>query len=64
MNKSVKERVEDFKRAMLRDALAQCTESQQAMFSRLYPGTVPEDKLENAIDLCERTIRKNLTGRQ
>lgn len=50
----------------LRDAcsilLAECTAEQQAFFLRLYPGGLEKmdhDKLCNAIDQCQRTIKKN-----
>jgi hypothetical protein len=51
--------VEAYKRKMLADRLAQCTPTQQAFFGRVYPRGVREEQLMNAIDLCDRTIRKN-----
>lgn len=63
MSKEVEAKVEEFKRGLLNEALAQCTADQQAFFHRIFPKGVPEDKLVGAIDLCERTIRKNKAGR-
>jgi hypothetical protein len=51
--------VEAFKRRMLAERLTQCTSEQQAFFNRLYPKGVREDQIMDAIDLCDRTIRKN-----
>jgi len=51
--------VEDHKRKMLEDRLSQCTDSQRAFFHRIYSKGVPEEKLMSAIDLCDRTIKKN-----
>ena len=59
---SAKEEIEDFKRRLLADRLGQCTEKQQAFFHKVYPNGVSAGRLENAIDLCERTIRKNETA--
>jgi len=56
---TTREKVENFKRDELSQMLNQCTGAQQAFFNRLYPKGVPEKKLMNAIDLCERTIAKN-----
>lgn len=52
-------KVEAFKRGLLKEALEQCTEDQQAFFHRIFPKGVPEKDIVNAIDLCERTILKN-----
>lgn len=57
---SAKEEVEKFARQLLAEKLGQCTEAQQAFFHRLYPRGVTSDKLMNAIDQCERTIKKNM----
>jgi hypothetical protein len=58
--KSIVELVEAFKRKMLAKRLSWCTKAQQEFFHKLYPKGVPEDKLISAIDLCERTIKKNI----
>ena len=60
---SVKEEIEQLTRNLLQERLAQCTTSQRAMFNRMYPQGVPADRLESAIDLCDRTIKKNREGR-
>jgi hypothetical protein len=54
-------RVTEFKKQMLRDFLAQCTEAQVDMFNRMYGSveTIKEDKMEWAIQQCERTVAKN-----
>ena len=64
MSKEIEAKVEAFKRGLLNEALAQCTADQQAFFHRIFPGGVSESKLVGAIDLCERTIRKNVAGRK
>ena len=51
--------IEDFKRDLLIERLSECTEPQRRKFDRIYPNGVPEEKLVSAIDLCDRTIRKN-----
>ena len=60
MSKAIQAEVDAFTRSLLADRLAQCSPAQQALFHRFYPGEVPEHKLINAIDLCDRTIKKNL----
>jgi hypothetical protein len=60
MSKATKKAIEDFMRGMLADRLAQCTPEQRAFFNdRIYPKGVRTDRLEDAIDLCDRTIAKN-----
>jgi hypothetical protein len=59
MSAEIYAKVEAFKRGLLNEAFMQCTAEQQAFFHRIFPNGVPEDKLVGAIDLCERTIRKN-----
>lgn len=42
--------------------LAECTPEQQAFFLRIYPcglEKMDQNKLCNAIDQCQRTIKKN-----
>ena len=63
MSTTVNDKIEAFKRDLLREALEQCTPEQQEFFHRIYPTGVPESKLVGAIDLCERTIKKNKAGR-
>lgn len=56
---SAKSEVEAFKRKLLSERLALITAPQRALFERLYPKGVPGAALESAIDLCDRTIKKN-----
>lgn len=51
--------VETFKRDQLAMRLKQITPSQLELFNRLYPNGVESDDLNSAIDLCDRTIKKN-----
>lgn len=52
-----------YERQVLADLISQCTEEQQAFFERIHPNCTvenfPQDKLKNAMGLCERTIAKN-----
>ena len=49
------------KRFVLCDMLAKCTKDQIELFSRIFPEMeVPSDKLDSAIYLVERTLKKNL----
>jgi hypothetical protein len=54
-------RVTEFKRQIMRDFLAQCTEAQVDLFNRMYGSveTIAEDKMDWAIQQCERTVLKN-----
>ncbi len=58
---SAKAEVEQFKRDLLAARLALVTPPQRALFDRCFPNGVPSDRLESAIDLCDRTIAKNST---
>ena len=51
--------IEKFKRDMLADVLQQCGEQQQAFFHRAYPDKVKTEQLDQAINLCKRTIIRN-----
>jgi len=72
---TVQDEVDAFKRQLLRERLAQCTEQQVAFFWHIHKHAsyhaefgevekIPVDKLVTCIDLCDRTIRKNETGRE
>lgn len=61
MHKTAKQEVEQLKRSLLNERLGQCTEKQRELFGRLYPDGVREDQLEDAINLCNRTLRRNQT---
>ena len=60
MSKQSESEIEQHKRTMLTDRLAQCSQPQRDLFARIYPDGVPERDLVSAIDLCDRAIRKNL----
>jgi len=49
------------KREALENLLEQCTDGQQEMFFRIFGPTenIPENKLKDAISICERTVEKN-----
>jgi len=50
-----------YKHDQLRDLLSQCTEGQRNMFNRMYGSidTIKEDKIDWAIQQCERTLKKD-----
>ena len=54
-------KVEAFKRSLLTEVLAQCTEAQQQTFKKFFTSvnTIREDKIPDAYGLCMRTIRGN-----
>ena len=60
MSERVKNEIIQFQRTLLENRLSQCTEKQISFFKRIFPDSVPESKLIDAIDLCDRTIRKNI----
>ena len=53
------EDLELFKREALGKKLDECTVSQQEFFKKVYPRGVTSNKLDEAIELCYRTITKN-----
>lgn len=55
----LEEKVVEYKRKLLADALAKCTEPQRDKFARFYPEPIPPAKLTAAIGLCERTVIQN-----
>ncbi|TDQ19914.1 hypothetical protein [Phyllobacterium brassicacearum] len=60
--RSVSDIVRDALQQELKTLLSRCTEAQTAFFHSLYPGgieSLSEDKLRNAIPLCQRTIARN-----
>lgn len=59
MSKAYKKAVKKVGDDMLNSLIAQLTESQIRKFNRIFPEGVPKDKINDAIDLCERTIKKN-----
>ena len=62
--KKLDARFEETRRGVIKDLLAQCTEEQRGLFNRIYPNGVLKKDLDSAIMLCERTVKKNLAGRQ
>jgi len=58
---SAKEEVEELTRKLLAQRLAMVSEKQREFFTtKVYPGKVKEQDLISAIDLCNRTIKKNI----
>ena len=60
MSTKIDKEIDAFIRAKLEERLAQITPEQKEFFYKLFPNKVPKDKLKIAIDLCDRTIAKNL----
>jgi hypothetical protein len=57
-------KTEEFQRQELAGLLAQCTPKQQEFFNKsVFPNGVPKDMLVSAYSLCERTLRKNESGK-
>ncbi len=56
------EKIEKYKRDILRELFSQCTEKQQEFFDHMYAygiENMPEDKINWAIKQCENTIKRN-----
>ena len=51
--------VEKFKRQLLENLLAECTKPQRELFEKCFPDGVPAEKMQTALGLCERTVKKN-----
>ena len=60
MSASSELEIDNFKRGMLADRLDKLSPAQRALFERLYPRGVVSTRLVTAIDLCDRTIKKNI----
>ena len=60
MSKTLNE-IKDFKKEKLIELLNQCTKKQQTFFDRMYGSrdTIPEEKIDWAIQQCEKTIENN-----
>ena len=60
-NSNTLERLRIQKHEALKDLLKQCTEPQIQLFNRMYRSvdTISEDKIDWAIQQCERTIQSN-----
>lgn len=55
------EAIKEYRHQILRDLLAQCNPNQVDIFNRMYGSidTIPHEKMDWAIQQCERTIRNN-----
>lgn len=62
MSTKVLEEIASFARVLLDERLAQLTEPQRTKFALVYP-RVTDANIVSAIDLCDRTIKKNIAGR-
>lgn len=58
------ENIKNFRKDTLKKLLDQCTEPQQQIFNRMYGSLaeIPDEKIDWAIQQCERTIIKNKKG--
>ncbi len=58
-------RIKEYRKQALIDLYNQCTEEQQNLFNRMYVSVdkISEDKIDWAIQQCERTILKNESKR-
>ena len=56
-------KIENFRKQTLVDLYNQCTPEQQSVFNRMYVSImeIPDEKIDWAIEQCERTIAKNKT---
>lgn len=66
MSNGALHKVIEFKRDIIKDFLAQCTKEQVNLFNRLYGSvdTIPENKMDWAIEQCERTVENNKTKKE
>ena len=55
---SIKDEVNAFKRDLLSQRLMNITEPQRGKFDRIFPNGVLDSKMEDAIDLFDRAIKK------
>lgn len=55
------DRLKNEKKQALKDLLNKCTEPQVNLFNRMYGSieTIPEEKIDWAIQQCESTVKKN-----
>ena len=56
------DKIDKYKRDILRELLSQCTEKQQEFFDHMYIYGIekmPKEKLDWAITQCENTVKKN-----
>lgn len=57
--KPLDQQIEEFKRSRITALLEHCNESQIAGFHRIFPKGVNAKDLDEAIKLCQRTLRLN-----
>jgi len=62
MSKSL-DKIKNYKKLILTNLYNDCTVSQQDKFNRIYGSldSIPDEKIEHAIFLCEKTIEENET---
>jgi hypothetical protein len=55
------DKIKKYRKQILTELYNQCTESQQTKFNLLYGSleTISEDKIDLAIQVCERTVKSN-----
>lgn len=64
MSDAVRTEIAAFTRQLLGERLKQLTDKQRTFFKeRVFPKGVKREDLVGAIDLCDRTIKKNKAGR-
>lgn len=58
------DKIKAYERKLLVEVLTKCTERQQTKFKMIYGSleSIHQDKIKEAITLCERTIKKNEEG--
>jgi hypothetical protein len=59
MSAAVRAEIHEHALKLLDGRLAQLSDAQRAFFRKVYP-KVTRDNIESAIDICDRTIRKNI----
>lgn len=57
------DKIKSYRKQTLVDLYNQCTVGQQGLFNRMYGSTdkIPDEKVDWAIQQCEKTIKKNKT---
>lgn len=51
--------VYSFKVGLMRNLIDKCLPAQVELFNRIYSDGVPEEKIDAALDLLQRTVNKN-----
>jgi hypothetical protein len=55
----IHDKTEAFLREQLEERFSEMYEEQVSLFKKMYPEPIAPERLFNAIDTCDRTIRKN-----